>query len=136
MAIFIDDVKSDDTVSLKTVKCTTKIKTRLLEINKFIDEYIDYEYYLGIENYEYWNIHYDYIDVAYSWASGESLATVLGKIETYEGNFLRNILKISNIARDLVFLSHTCGNLTIIPALEEVDKKIIRDIVTVNSLYV
>lgn len=136
LSIFIEDTKKDNPISIDNITCSTKVLNKLYEINDVIDEFADYEYSIGLDIVESWDIYYDYVDISYNWASGASLESVMAKLETYEGNFVRNMLKISNIAKDLVFLSYTCGNLSIIPQLEQIDKKIIRDIVTINSLYI
>ncbi len=110
---------------------------KIRDVQNIIDQFVNRETSLNIYNAEedYWLITYDYVHIAYMWANGKSLNDVMSILDTYEGNFIKNILKINNIAHDLACLSHIYGNLKIIPQLEQVEDKLIRDIVTVNSLY-
>ena len=82
------------------------------------------------------NISYDNIDVTYKWANGESFGHVRQGTNTYEGNFVKNMLKINNIAHDIACLFKIHGDMSILPQLEKIDGLIIRDIVSINSLYI
>ena len=140
LAIFIHDAKFDDKMTLVDVQSSNVpniVIDKLRDVEKIVDQFVNKETSLQIYNAEedYWLVSYDYVNVAYMWAIGESLGHVMSVIDTYEGNFIKNILKINNIAHDLACLSHIYGNLKIIPQLEQVDDKLVRDIVTVNSLY-
>ena len=46
------------------------------------------------------------------------------------------MLKIKNIVNDVIYLCKIYGDLTVIPQLEKIEELIIRDIVTVDSLYI
>lgn len=138
LSIFIEDVKYENPKRLVDIKQTV-IKNRIEIIEKMIKEFRESEIELDIsdnETYGYWNIYYDYVDVAYEWANGTSLREVFKILETYEGNFVKNMLKINNIATDLKSLTSIYGNLKIIPKLDQIEDLILRDIVTINSLYI
>lgn len=85
-----------------------------------------------------WTISTDYIDIAYMWARGASVREILidlRDLEEYEGNFVKNMLKISNIINDIQSVCKMIGKIDLLPILENSDTLIIRDIVTVISLY-
>ena len=52
-----------------------------------------------------------------------------------KGIFIRNVLKISNIGHDIISLCKITGKLELLPTLEKIDQLIVRDIVSVTSLY-
>lgn len=135
LAIFIDDLKVEDRISRQNVTGTKLIHDRLDKIENLITEFKNVEYQNEIENDDYWVICYDYIDPAYLWTTGEHFSNVIKYIDTYEGNFVRNMLKINNIVHDLACLCQIYGDLELLPVLEKIDGLIIRDVVTVNSLY-
>jgi superfamily II RNA helicase len=137
LAIFIDDIKHDYLKTQNDVTCSEEVKKRIVKIHKIIEYNVGLEKEVGVENYNYgyWNLYYDYIDPIYNWASGESIINIIEKLDTYEGNFIRNVLKINNIVKDLISLTKIYGNLKILPELEKVEELIVRDIVTVGSLY-
>jgi antiviral helicase SKI2 len=137
LGIFIEDVKSSDRIEHFDIKCTTEVKNRISKIHDIINNFINEEKKLGIDYhlYDYWNICYDYVDVGYQWASGCDINKIFQLVDVYEGNFIRSMLKINSIANDLASLCHIYGDMTIVPQLEEVEEKIVRDIINVSSLY-
>lgn len=139
LGIFIDDVKPQDRRKLKDVKdITSNVKDRVMRVNEIIEKFIRTEQELGISfyHYGYWEIYYDYIDTGYIWATGGELIDILKIIDVYEGNFIRSMIKLDNIAHELINICKISGKLEIMPQLEEIDDKMIRNIVTVNSLYI
>jgi len=85
-----------------------------------------------------WTISYDYIDISLGWAQGMSNGDVLGMLNMmneYEGNFLKNMTKISNICKNVMSICVIIGKIELLPILEQVDKKIMRDMVSINSIY-
>lgn len=134
LGIFVDDVKKDDEKTSASVYGTPKIHERLNMINNIINNIVKTEREVKITND--WMIYYDYIDPAYTWASGGTLDKVFKQINTYEGNFIRAMLKINNIVKNIRDLSRTFGDIKNIPNLDEVEELILRDIVSVESLYI
>jgi len=137
LGIFIDDAKKDQRLSIGNVKCSSKVVDKLKKIDSIINKVVDMEKSFGVDNvnYGYWDLYYEYVDVAYSWASGENISKMLDMLDTYEGNFIRNMLKINNMAHDIACLTKIYGNIKILPEFEKIEDLIIRDIVTVSSLY-
>lgn len=136
VSIFIDDFRPEDRFYINDVEGTDKIHNRLNKINSIIDEYKSAEQSFGVISNIDWNIYYDYIDAIYSWASGDDIRSVLDFLEIDEGNFIRSVLKINNIVKDLICLSKISSTITSIPNLNEVEELIIRDIITLDSLYI
>lgn len=129
LAIFIEETKTED----KTIQITPKLMDHINNINSMINFLISIEEELGIlDNEKYWSISSDFVDLAFSWACGEPLKT---NEEFYIGNFIRNMIKINNIAKDLIHLFQIDGDNEIVPTLEKIEPLIMRDFVTVNSLY-
>ena len=54
----------------------------------------------------------------------------------YEGNFVKGILKINNILEDVKVMLEMCGYIDTLKVLEHSESLLIRDFVSVNSLYV
>lgn len=136
IAIFINDEKDDDELLLSQIVATDGIYERLEDINKYIDEVRILEKNNNlISNDQYWKLSYNFVDIAYNWACGLSLKECLNDCNMFEGNFIKNMLKINNIIHDLTCLCKLSGNIKILPILEKISPLIMRDIVTVNSLY-
>lgn len=136
-SIFIDDIKTDEPITINNLNVSQNLKNNLHQLESIIDKYIDEEISnsINLYQYDYYAISYDYIEIAMLWASGSSINDILGKYGIYEGNFIRSMIKISNIVKTVILLATNYGYIKLIPILESIDGKIIRDIVNVNSLY-
>lgn len=131
LAVFVDDaVKPSDRRTLSEISDNT-VKSVVNQVIKIIQEFMERESQINFHNDSYWNIYYDFVNHAFDWSSGHDL----DGYEGYEGNFVKNILKISNLVRDLECLCRISGEVTILPQLEQINGLIIRDIVAVDSLY-
>ena len=135
LAIFIDPENKDDVVS--TYDGTLMFKNKINKINEIINKYTKYETQIGIENYEQiWDISYEFMNAAMSWARNDSLEIIMQNIrDIYIGQFIRNMIKINNIAIDMIHLCEIAGKLDVIPVLSEINGKVMREFVNVNSLY-
>ena len=90
LAIFIDDIKQDNAL-FSSINCSPNVINRIKRVQSMIEQFINVESKLGINiyMYGYWDIYYDYVNVAYAWASGCTIQDVLKYIKVYEGNFIR-----------------------------------------------
>jgi len=138
LAIFIEEKIDDESQRLKSVSgISSRCKSRLYDIVELADHLSQTESELGITTLDTdWNIYVDFILPAYMWANGESIAHIYKVTNIYEGNFIKNILKISHIAETLVTVAEMLGDTTLAKKAETLSKDSIRDEVTVNSLYI
>lgn len=143
LSIFTEPIKTShdfDKNELTSFDGTGKIKFALSKILNIINiKQSDEDKIFGVgNNVTDWKISTDYIDIAYAWGRGECLGNILGQLdelEEYEGNFVKNMLKISNIINDVQSICKMIGKNELLPVLENSDNLILRDIVSVTSLY-
>jgi len=128
LAIFVDEIKSDEEVS---IECD--IKKYMNIVDDIIDRFIDKEDELSITNY--YDVNYNCVDMAYDWANGCNFIDIKTKYDIYEGNFIKIILKLNNIAQDTMKLCQIYGNIKVLPKFEKIQDLLIRDIVSIKSLY-
>ena len=83
-----------------------------------------------------WNLHLSVFRSAYEWASNRNFNDIKMIYNSFEGNFIKNILRINNIIRDLMVAAEITKNHQLYNKLENVESILIRDEVTVESLYV
>lgn len=98
---------------------------------------------LGINPSDYFDITTGYIDITKLWVeldlNKEDYGIILSKLNEmneYEGNFIKNMIKINNIVDNLISLCDIKKNYDILPKLEGLSEKIMKGIVNVESLYV
>lgn len=138
LATFIEDSTSEDDFSIQSLELPSGLKNTFEQISK-ISEDLDFkEERYGIKPYLQtdWKVYLEFATPAYLWTKGEGLGVIYQTCELYEGNFIRGMLKISHMAETLVTLAEMAGNPGLAKKAETLSKQLIRDEVTVNSLYV
>ncbi len=83
-----------------------------------------------------YNLYLDFIEPAYIWASGGTIQDIYSVTEIYDGNFVKAIMRINNICDNLMDICKTIERYDICAKLENSTSILIRDITTINSLYV
>ena len=139
LSIFIGDVKHSDAITMNNIKLqNSNVMNALVCVNKIIDNFVgvERECNVAVHMSDYYNVYYNYVDVVYHWASGCDIGVVFDLVDTYAGNFIKNMLKVNNIVNDVISLSKVYGNIEVIPNLECINEMLIRGIVTANSLYI
>lgn len=81
------------------------------------------------------SITYEYMMPVYEWMNGGSFIEIMND-PVNEGLFIKNMLKLNNVVREMVAISKTFEFITLLPVLTEINPILIRDQVCVNSLYV
>lgn len=133
LSIFVQFKKDLDT-NYKSI-----FNNKFNQIKSIVEEWENLEKkYNYTSKKDFWLIDDSYIDIAYNWAKGEPMGNIIAELNSmaeYEGNFVKNMLKIYNIAINFKNQCTMLDRIDIIIKMEDLDKKILRDIVNVNSLY-
>jgi superfamily II RNA helicase len=106
-------------------------KLKLLS-EDFIKKEDKLQLYIGSD----YNLYLDFIEPSYVWAKGESINEVYKYTSIYDGNFVKAIMRINNICENLMDICKNIERYDICSKLENYDKILIRDITSINSLYV
>ena len=146
ISIFANPSKSDNDDEYSNYK-SKKLNKEYEQIVNIISKYNkeENESRLYIDE-EYWNITNTYIDITIDWLNipydsttfMQERAYILVKLTEmgeYEGNFVKNMLKIYNIICNIKVICNILKLYDLLQKLEDVDKLILKDIVNVNSLY-
>jgi superfamily II RNA helicase len=129
LSLFCDEIKTEQ----NPVFITDKIKLSINFIEKLISDFSK------TENENYWKITKTYIDISFEWASGKPtgyILNMLSEVDEYEGNFIKNMIKIINIANTLKTLCKLWNKLELITRLDQIDILLKKDIVNNGSLYI
>lgn len=136
LAVFIDEKVEYPPFRFKDLK----IPDLVLDNIDYLWSGLDYYKKLETERYirtdcEY-NINLDLIEPAYYWAMGKDIGFILANYPMYSGNFSRSILRINSLCDDLLNIAQLTNNIVLQKNLEGCSEMLIRDVVTVNSLYI
>jgi superfamily II RNA helicase len=88
-----------------------------------------------VQNNDYWKISFDMIEPMKRWMEGEHASTICSQYELFEGNFIRSIMKISNMLNEWLSMATYCQHTDQIQKILDVQQRLIRDIVVSDSLY-
>ena len=83
-----------------------------------------------------YKIYLDFVECAYIWASGKSIKEVYQFTNMYDGNFVKTIMRINNICDNLVDICKSIERFDLCKKMEFHTEILIRDITSINSLYV
>jgi antiviral helicase SKI2 len=118
---------------LNVSKNVTFVLKELEKISeKLINTESEYNLYIGND----YKLYLDFIEPSYIWACGGTIHDVYANTTIYDGNFVKAILRINNICENLMDICKTIEKNGLYVKLEEYNKILIRDITTINSLYV
>jgi len=114
------------------------LKDKLEHISYIANDFGDYEYgECRLDIGSDWNLYLSFIGPSYDWAQGKSIYEIYSKYENiYEGTFIRNILRINNIIENVKNICAMVNNSELLQKLEDIEKMLIRDQVTTESLYI
>ena len=134
LATFIEE-KTNETY-WSDLDVSEQIKNALSHIDYGTKDFDQYEADLGINIGTDWNLYLSFIGPAYDWACGRDILEMHKKYEIYEGTFIRNILRINNIVDNIKNIADTINKPELMKKLELVERLLVRDQVTTDSLYI
>mgnify|MGYP001292616365 CR=1 FL=1 len=83
-----------------------------------------------------WNIYLSFIESGYMWATMKDIYTIYNHSNIYEGNFIKNIIELNNICENIKNICEIIKNYDLLKKLEKTQEILIRDQVTLESLYI
>ena len=122
----------------KTLKNINISKTLKLKINRLIDlkdQFLDDMNNLSIFVNDEWILSFDMIEPIKDWVNNVNINIILKNYEIFEGNFIRNVIKLSNIMEDIIKISLLLEKIDIVEKLSNVNELLIKSIVSIESLY-
>ena len=138
MAMFIGDEKSgDDAMNLQEMNIPERMKEVIKEINYGIEYLFDKQLVDTSVKMDF-GLNLSMVEATYLWTQKNTMAEVYQKtkLEMYEGNFIRNMIRISNICRDLKEMAELTNKMELYNQTKDLEEIIVRDIITVESLYI
>jgi len=129
------DMKQDDKF-VRHLQVSEKLKNGLYKLQKITEKYMDEENEHKINIKTDFDLYLDFIEPAYMWASGKTLKEIYMKVEIYEGNFVKSILRITNIMMNCKEIFQYLEKFDILKKIENYESILLRDEAAVNSIYV
>ena len=115
---------------------SNNVKIVLKELSSIAENYINLEEKYKIYINSDYKLYLDFIEPSYIWASGGTISDVYQHTSIYDGNFVKAIMRINNICDNLMDICLNIERFDICKKIEGYTQILIRDITTINSLYV
>ena len=140
---FTNVTVSDDLKEMFPKSDDLHVKEIVKNITEMYSEYQNKELQYNINSGSDYNIHYDLIDYALQWCDCESdsdckflLQKLASEKEIYLGEFVKALLKITNISSEMEKIAELVGNIEFLSRLKEIPNMTMKYVVTNQSLYV
>ena len=142
-ASFIDEKSRDYHYNgLKELGREKGLTDNVIDLLYYLDDEMGYlekiekEKNFEIQQNNDYQLKLDFVLPAYMWAKGCDIKKIYEITDIYEGNFVRGILRINSMIEDVISVAENLGYFNLKKILEGYEEKLIRDVVTINSLYI
>ncbi len=143
LSIFIAD-KHEDSPSVSRLDINFIMKDTLQNIESYIED-LEVEESKLMNHIPYtfssnWNYSYSAFEIINIWAKGEckwgEVKNMWHKYFSFEGNFCNIILRLSNLFQNIEAIAINTEKVELVKKISGYSEKLIRDIVTTDSLYI
>lgn len=124
---------SDDVV--ERPKLESEVLNHLRDIEKLAEKMSVMERRHGFDGGDFWAVSYSWMEPVMRWLNGDSAASICSAFGVYEGNLLRTVLRIANVADEWISLAAFCEHTEMVAKMTEAKMLILRDIAVTDSLY-
>ena len=150
----LDDLEANEIVSLMSIFLNTKLNAReqvdtlsnislpkklksaIKIIEGWSNECIDKMNRLNIYFDKEWDLSYNMIEPTYLWLNGQDINILVQQFPLYEGNFIKDMVKLSNVAEDIIKMANLLEKNEIASKVSKILSQITRGVVNVESLYI
>ena len=139
MSCFVIE-KNDKKIGIDDLLTDSVFNEKLNQISLIAEEFGSKEAhvnnFLMLNIWSEWDLSLDMFNSSYMWADEKPWKETAPFYSGFEGNFIKNIIRINNFIRDLENIATIIRDTELLRLLNDHDSKLIRDIVTLESLYI
>jgi len=142
LSCFTDISTPDDMKVFRPNSTSNTLNAACLEIQDSIEDIKNREYHCLIITNDAYNIHYDCLSLVLDWCFAETdkqCQCILDRAKDFSistGDFIKCILKISNIVSELSSSAELIGNIDLLEKLRSIPPYLLKYVATHQSLYV
>lgn len=141
LSVFVaDKERSNEPILMEEVDLSLEEKKCFQQIEHWASEgeekELDLVQQLPFPFHSDWTLSKKMMKSSRGWYQGKSWAEVSPLCKDFEGNFIKNILRLNNFILSIAVIAKGIQNVKLVQALEGCQEKMIRDIVMTDSLYV
>ena len=117
------------------------VKETIKAINKSLNKYYDMESRVKTSFVENYDIHYDMVDFMIEWCEARTekdCIKIFNEAKYYDifvGDFVKAVLKINNMVNELEKICLLVNNFELLKTVKQIPELTLKNIATVQSLY-
>jgi superfamily II RNA helicase len=131
LSIFLSD--SNDSSNLAALNIPRNVKDRIKSVQGICDAFLDFESIHELYLNSNWVLNFSFTESSYCWARNEPFVS---EDRVFEGDFVKAMLKLVSLSQTLGTVAEILGQVELISKLKALESVIMRDIVSVESLYI
>jgi len=136
LSAFINDKIEDESGnSIEQLQVDRVVKDLLYSVDKFAQGFVAKERALGIPYDNYWVLSASWAEPVWRWLHGSTSAEICADYGMYEGNLMRTVLRIANVADEWINIATFCEHTEMVSRMTAVKETLVREIAVVDSLY-
>jgi len=136
LACLINEKETDATPSLESMNVSAEMKAVLYDLDSITKDILRLESKKGVCSREsYWALTTTWIEPIWRWLNGENASQICSDYGLFEGNFVRAVLRVANMADEWTAMATFCEDIELLEKLKNVRGNLIRDIIIPDSLY-
>lgn len=135
LAAFQEEKETEESPSISELGVSSEVREVLTKLQKMSEDFQTLEDKIGYPLQDYWKTSTQMIDPMHRWIQGENASIICQEYGLFEGNFIRSVMKMANMLDEWLSLATYCQHTDQIEKILEVQKRLIRDIVVSDSLY-
>jgi superfamily II RNA helicase len=135
LATFQEKKDTEDQPSLSDLRVSYKVTGAIQQLQTMAKEIKEMEHHTGYPVEGYWNTSTVMVEPMWRWMDGEHASVICAEYNIFEGNFIRSVLKISNMLDEWLSMATYCQHTEQVEKITEVKSRLIRDVVVSDSLY-
>jgi superfamily II RNA helicase len=136
LASFINEKMDSDTkLRISDLQISEEIRNRLYDIGDVIEKFYGMERKYNIPDGTYWDLNVNWIEPISRWIQGENSAVICADYGIYEGNLMRTILRMANIADEWINIATYCEHTEMVDRVTAAKATLLREIAITDSLY-
>ena len=109
---------------------------QLYSLDLLLDTFFEAEKNHGVQSpSDFWHLNSYWIEPVWRWIQGDAISSICEDYDVYEGNFMRTILKVSNLLEEFTSLATYTQNVEMLAKLENVQKLLVKGAAIPESLY-
>jgi superfamily II RNA helicase len=135
-ACFIEEKVKDETPSIASLNVPKAVKDAMMGLDGIVQEFQGFEHQEGIYSPDsYWTLCTTWVEPVWRWLQGDHASAICTDHGLFEGNFVRSVLRVTNIVEEWVSMGTYMADVELLEKLEAARANLVRDFLKPDSLY-